>query len=81
MIFILSTVTRTPLCSYDLYADIWPADGWSMNALREWGTFLRFGVPGMLMTCLDWWAFEFLTLITGKLPHPETAMAANMACS
>lgn len=51
-----------------------------MNAFREWGTFLKFGIPGMLMTCLDWWAFEFLTLITAKLPHPETAMAANMAC-
>jgi MATE family multidrug resistance protein len=61
-----------------LYDAVWPAEGWSWRALQRWGRFLRFALPGCLMTCIDWWAFEVLTLVTGFLPKPETAMAANM---
>ena len=63
---------------FHLYDDLWPAAGWSKNSLRRWGTFLRFGIPGMAMMCLDWWAFEVLTLITGLLPDAEVALGANM---
>lgn len=30
-------------------------------------TYLRIGVPGMLMLCFEWWAFELLAIFTGLL--------------
>lgn len=41
------------------------------------GQYLRLGVPGMLQTCLEWWALEVLTLVCGRLPDAETAIGAN----
>jgi MATE family multidrug resistance protein len=29
--------------------------------------FLKIGVPGMLMLCFEWWAFELLAIFTGTL--------------
>jgi hypothetical protein len=49
-------------------------------ALRPWGGFsaaaalssllpyLSVALPGAAMICLDWWAFEALTLLAGLLP-------------
>ena len=31
------------------------------------GNFLKIGIPGMLMLCFEWWAFELLALFTGTL--------------
>jgi len=31
------------------------------------GTFLKIGIPGMLMLCFEWWAFELLAIFTGLL--------------
>ena len=33
----------------------------------ELGSYLRIGIPGMLMLCFEWWAFELLALFTGLL--------------
>jgi len=41
--------------------------GWSWEAFREWGPFLRHGVAGVAQLCLEWWAFESLTLASGIL--------------
>ena len=37
------------------------------------GTFLKIGVPGMLMLCFEWWAFELLAIFTGLLGVNELA--------
>eukprot|EP00126_Sphaerothecum_destruens_P012421 Sdes_comp21302_c0_seq1m19944 len=39
--------------------------GWSRDCLRGWPQFLKLAVPGMLMTCSEWWAFEAMTLGAG----------------
>eukprot|EP01135_Chromosphaera_perkinsii_P002714 Nk52_evm82s226 gene=Nk52_evmTU82s226 len=39
--------------------------GWSKQALKGWGQFLKLAIPGMLMTCSEWWAFEAMTLGAG----------------
>ena len=49
-------------------------DGWSWSCLREWWPFLRLGLPGMLMICLEWWAFEIGTVITGVLGRTQLAV-------
>ncbi|KAG2224850.1 hypothetical protein INT45_008032 [Circinella minor] len=41
--------------------------GWSMDAFRNWGPFLRLAIPGALMLCSEWWAFQLTALATGYL--------------
>ena len=36
-------------------------------------TFLKIGVPGMLMLCFEWWAFELLAIFTGLIGVDELA--------
>ena len=43
----------------------WPSV--SMEIFRGWGGILRFGVPGALMLCLEWWSFELCALAAGWL--------------
>eukprot|EP01135_Chromosphaera_perkinsii_P009719 Nk52_evm1s1854 gene=Nk52_evmTU1s1854 len=46
-----------------VHKDSWT--GWSKEAFSKWGQFLNLAVPGMLMTCSEWWAFEVLTIAVG----------------
>ncbi|CAA6656267.1 unnamed protein product [Spirodela intermedia] len=38
---------------------------------REWLQLLRLSGPCCLTTCLEWWCYEILILLTGKLPHSQ----------
>ncbi|XP_032471209.1 multidrug and toxin extrusion protein 2-like isoform X2 [Phocoena sinus] len=56
-----------------LHLDTWA--GWSSQCLQGWGPFFRLAVPSMLMTCIEWWAYEigsflmvFLFFVT---PHTQ----------
>lgn len=37
------------------------------TVLNGIGNYLKIGIPGMLMLCFEWWAFELLALFTGTL--------------
>lgn len=39
--------------------------GWSADALRGWGPFLRLSLAALLMIALDWWIYDLLTLLAG----------------
>jgi MATE family multidrug resistance protein len=44
--------------------------GWSMNEafdMRQLYIFLSLGIPGVMMTCSEWWAFEVVALLAGIL--------------
>ncbi|KAM7487693.1 hypothetical protein LguiB_025177 [Lonicera macranthoides] len=43
----------------------------SMEVLDGVGEFFRFAIPSAVMTCLEWWSFELLILLSGILPNPE----------
>ncbi|KAI6650194.1 Multidrug and toxin extrusion protein 1-like [Oopsacas minuta] len=49
-------------CS-SLYKSSW--QGLRMDALKGWLHYCKFGVPGLIMLCLDWWTFEIGFLIVG----------------
>ncbi|KAL2904323.1 Protein DETOXIFICATION 1 [Bienertia sinuspersici] len=57
--------TRTRF-SKDAFCNIW--------------TFLRFGFPAALMVCLKWWAFEVVTLLSGRLPNPQLETSVLSIC-
>lgn len=45
-----------------------PWGGFSREALSQLRPYLSVALPGAAMLCLDWWAFEALTLLAGLLP-------------
>ena len=49
-------------CS-SLYRVSWP--GWGIDALNGWLHYCKYGVPGLIMLCLEWWTFEIGFLIVG----------------
>ena len=49
-------------CS-SLYHTSWP--GWTMDSLKGWFHYCKYGVPGMVMLCLEWWTFEIGYLVVG----------------
>ena len=38
-----------------------------------WGEFFKLGVPGTLMQCAEWWAFELLAIFAGILGTHQLA--------
>eukprot|EP00727_Mastigamoeba_balamuthi_P001511 m51a1_g11357 hypothetical protein (509) ;mRNA; r:10715-12731 len=47
------------------FADVW--GGWTRESLREWPQYLALALPGILMTCSDWIAFEICGFFAGSL--------------
>lgn len=45
--------------------------GWCDQKLGEWLQLLRLSGPCCLITCLEWWCYEILILLAGKLPHAQ----------
>ena len=53
-------------CS-SIYRSAWP--GWTMDALKGWLHFCKYGIPGLVMVCFEWWIFEFGFLIVGSASY------------
>ena len=49
--------------------------GWSRESLTGWGQFMKHGVPSTIMLCAEWWTFECLVILSGRLPNPDTSLA------
>ncbi|KAJ9084441.1 ethionine resistance protein [Entomophthora muscae] len=47
--------------------------GWSSQALTGWGVYIRLGIPGILMICSEWWAFEIMSLMASYLGKDKLA--------
>ena len=47
-----------------------------MEALRGWGEFLRLGLPGAAMICMEWLSFEIAVLILGSIDEIQLAINA-----
>jgi MATE family multidrug resistance protein len=41
--------------------------GWSRQAFKELWPYLKLALPGTAQICLEWWGFEVLMLLTGRL--------------
>ncbi|XP_057958187.1 protein DETOXIFICATION 55 [Malania oleifera] len=44
---------------------------------QEWGMLLRLAIPSCLSVCLEWWWYEFMTLLAGYLHNPQVALATS----
>ncbi|KAH7445387.1 hypothetical protein KP509_01G006100 [Ceratopteris richardii] len=52
----------------------------SAKALHDVKVFLWLALPSALMTCLEWWSYEALVLLSGWLPNPELETSAISIC-
>ncbi|KAJ9154520.1 hypothetical protein P3X46_027843 [Hevea brasiliensis] len=44
---------------------------------REWGILLRLAIPSCVAVCLEWWWYEFMTILSGYLSKPRVALATS----
>jgi len=57
----------------------WP--GWSKDCFRGWAEFLKLGIPGTFMICLEWCAFEINAFFCGYLGDVALATQAIIMSS
>ena len=69
--FLFPILTIAYLAYTKKHLDTW--SGWSKEAFAKWREFLRLGIPGMGMLCLEFWAFEVLAIMAGILGTTELA--------
>lgn len=48
--------------------------GWWEQGYRDWIRLLKLCGPCCLTTCLEWWCYEILVLLTGHLPNAKQAI-------
>ncbi|KAK7380322.1 hypothetical protein VNO78_32830 [Psophocarpus tetragonolobus] len=52
----------------------------SMELFRGMVDFFICAIPSAGMICLEWWSFEFLTLLSGLLPNPQLETSVLSIC-
>ncbi|XP_038183441.1 multidrug and toxin extrusion protein 1 isoform X2 [Arvicola amphibius] len=45
--------------------------GWSWECMHDWASFLQLAIPSMLMLCIEWWAYEIGSFLSGILGMVE----------
>ncbi|GLC34912.1 hypothetical protein PLESTB_001177300 [Pleodorina starrii] len=48
--------------------------GFSVQAFRGWGKYLRIALPSGAAICLDWWTYEAVILMAGLLPDAKVQL-------
>ncbi|KAE9598909.1 hypothetical protein Lal_00022481 [Lupinus albus] len=43
---------------------------------KEWGMLIKFSIQSCLGVCLEWWWYEFMTILAGYLHNPRVALAS-----
>ncbi|CAN4127457.1 unnamed protein product [Withania somnifera] len=51
--------------------------GWWEQGYRDWIRLLKLCGPCCLTTCLEWWCYETLVLLTGHLPNAKQAIGVT----
>nr|XP_040031536.1 multidrug and toxin extrusion protein 1-like [Gasterosteus aculeatus aculeatus] len=74
-----NTLSQIYICTF-MFAYIWwkklhvkTWGGWSRESLQEWGSYMKLAFPSTLMTCFEWWVYEFGGFFAGMLSEDELA--------
>ncbi|XP_050266283.1 protein DETOXIFICATION 56-like [Quercus robur] len=52
----------------------WKEGGWCEQSVSDWLRLLKLCGPCCLTACLEWWCYEILILLTGRLPNAKQAV-------
>ena len=47
----------------------------------DWGSYIKFAVPGMFMICLEWWSFEGGAFLMGRLSQMYVKLCRHVTKS
>ncbi|XP_064649545.1 multidrug and toxin extrusion protein 1-like isoform X2 [Lineus longissimus] len=72
--FVLALTTFLYIMISKLYVVTW--GGFTSEAFHDWGPFMVLSVAGLAMICLQWWAYEIGTLLTGLLGEVQLGAQA-----
>ena len=61
-------------CVYISSLVLFLCTGLSMNIFNQWGQYLKFAIPGMLMVCVESWYYELATVAIGTLGSTQLAV-------
>lgn len=53
---------------------MWKEGGWWEQSIADWTRLLKLSGPCCLNTCLEWWCYEILVLLTGHLANAKQAV-------
>lgn len=54
--------------------DRWKEGGWWDQSCQDWLRLLKLSGPCCVTTCLEWWCYEILVLLTGRLNDAKQAV-------
>lgn len=52
----------------------WAEGGWWEQSFGDWKQLIKLAGPCCLTTCLEWWCYEILVLLTGRLHNAKQAV-------
>ncbi|KAH6827734.1 MATE efflux family protein [Perilla frutescens var. hirtella] len=52
----------------------WKEGGWFEQGVGEWRRLVKLAGPCCLTTCLEWWCYEILVLLAGRLPSARRSV-------
>ncbi|XP_071725300.1 protein DETOXIFICATION 55-like [Rutidosis leptorrhynchoides] len=68
---------HTPLITLDNISTTTTTKTLKYSLGKEWIILLKLAIPSCLGVCLEWWWYEFMTLLTGYLQKPQAALATS----
>uniref|UniRef100_A0A3B4AG20 Uncharacterized protein n=1 Tax=Periophthalmus magnuspinnatus TaxID=409849 RepID=A0A3B4AG20_9GOBI len=68
---ILLCLGQDPKVPLFTYCSTW--DGWSVESLHEWGSYMKLAIPTTMMKCFEWWVYEIGGFLAGMLSEDELA--------
>uniref|UniRef100_A0A1J3CIN1 Protein DETOXIFICATION n=1 Tax=Noccaea caerulescens TaxID=107243 RepID=A0A1J3CIN1_NOCCA len=53
----------------------WKEGGWLDQRAQDWLKLIKLSGPCCLTVCLEWWCYETLVLLSGRLPNPVQSVS------
>ncbi|GMJ02071.1 hypothetical protein like AT5G49130 [Hibiscus trionum] len=69
--------TRSMALDESIYMPLSPPPSKTALMGKEWGVLLRLSIPSCIAVCLEWWWYEFMTILSGNLSEPRVALATS----
>ncbi|XP_062104856.1 protein DETOXIFICATION 14-like [Humulus lupulus] len=73
VIFLVIYIKYSPACEKTRVS-------FSLDVFLSIPEFFRFGLPSAVMSCLEWWSFEILILLSGLLPNSKLETSVLSIC-
>ncbi|CAI0626800.1 unnamed protein product [Linum tenue] len=77
MYFTSQPTESSPLEDEQLLVHPPPKASLTCSLSNEWGVLLRLTIPSCIAVCLEWWWYEFMTILAGYLSKPRVALATS----